>query len=94
MHYTTYFIGTRKDFDPAHEPYRAGNGDPVRVTHRYSDSIGTVLAKVEGISPSYTYQGDEIYVRAKVVSTKSMINPYKEGEVECAWIQPIVLNQN
>ena len=93
-HYTTYFIGTRKGFDPAHEPYRAGNGDPVRVTHRYSDSIGTILAKVDGISPSYTYEGDEIYVRAKVVSSKSMINPYQEGEVECAWIQPIVLNQD
>jgi hypothetical protein len=94
VHYTTYFIGTRKGFDPSHEPYRAGNGDPVRVTHRYSDSVGEVFAKVNGVSPSYTYQGDEIYVRAKVVSTKRMSNPYKEGEVECAWIQPIVLNQN
>jgi hypothetical protein len=94
VHYTTYFIGTRKGFDPSHEPYRAGNGDPVRVTHRYSDSVGEVLAKVNGDSPSYTYQGDEIYVRAKVVSTKRMSNPYKEGEVECAWIQPVVLNQN
>ena len=92
VHYTTYFIGTLNDFDPAHEPLRAGNGDPVRVTHRYSDSVGMVLAKVNGHTPSYTFNGDEIYVRAKVVSTKRMKNPYKEGEVECAWIQPIVLN--
>ncbi len=94
VHYTTYFIGTRKGFDPEHEPYRAGNGTPVRVTHQYSDSVGEVFAKVNGTSPSYTFKGDEIYVRAKVVSTKQMKNPYREGEVECAWIQPVVLNLN
>ena len=92
VHYTTYFIGTRKGFDQAHEPYRAGNGNPVRVTHQYSDTVGTVLAKLSGKAPAYTFKGDEIYVRAKIVSTKPMKNPYKEGEVECAWIQPIVLN--
>jgi len=90
--YTTYFIGTRQDFDATHEPFRAGDGNPVRVTHQYHESVGQVLAQVNGIAPSYTFNGDEIYVRAKVVSNKPMSNPYKEGETECAWIQPVVVN--
>ena len=89
VEYTTYFIGTREGFDPSHEPYRAGDGNPVRVTHRYHESVGDVLATVAGTHPSYTFKGDELYVRAKVVSTKKKHNPYQEGEVECAWLQPV-----
>jgi hypothetical protein len=90
--YTTYFIGTKQDFDTSHEPLRAGDGNPVRVTHQYHESVGQVLAQVDGIAPSYTFKGDEIYVRAKIVSSKPMSNPYKAGETECAWVQPVVVN--
>ena len=63
---------------------------PIRVTHQYDNSVGEMLAEVSGTRPSYKLDGDEIYVRAKVVSTKPMGNPYREGEMECAWIQPVV----
>jgi hypothetical protein len=62
------------------------------VTHQYHESVGQVLAQVDGIAPSYTFKGDEIYVRAKIVSSKPMSNPYKAGETECAWVQPVVVN--
>ena len=87
--YITQFFGTRVGFDQSHEPFRAGDGNPIRVTHQYDDSVGEMLAEVSGTRPSYKLEGDEIYVRAKVVSTKPMGNPYREGEMECAWIQPV-----
>ncbi|MEW6305011.1 MAG: hypothetical protein AB1705_16165 [Verrucomicrobiota bacterium] len=88
--YTTQFIGTRKGYDPKNEPVRAASGEALRVTHRYSQDIGQVLAEVKGTSASYTFKGDEIYVRAKVTSSKVKKNPCVEGEYEAAWVQPAV----
>ena len=36
---------------------------------------------------------DELYVRAKVISSRTKENPYRAGEVEVAWTQPVVLNR-
>jgi len=54
------------------------------------ERIGEVLATVEGTSPRYRLRGDELYVRAKVVSSKPKANPYRAGETEVAWTQPVV----
>jgi hypothetical protein len=88
--YTTQFIGTRKEFDARNEPIRTAGGEALRVTHRYSDDVGAVLAEVSGTNPSYTLAGDELYVRAKVISSKVKENPYQAGELEVAWTQPLV----
>ncbi len=90
VRYTTYFIGTRRGYDPANEPLRQPTGEALRVTHRYSPDIGCELAKVLGATATYTFRGDEIYVRAKVVSSKSMVNPMPAGEKQAAWVQPVV----
>jgi hypothetical protein len=34
-------------------------------------------------------RGDELYVRARVVSSKPKANPAYAGEVEMAWTQPV-----
>lgn len=34
-------------------------------------------------------RGDEIYVRARIVSTKPAPNPSYDGEVQMAWTQPV-----
>lgn len=88
--YTTQFIGTRKGYDPKNEPVRSENGTPLRVTHRYSKDIGVVLAEVKGTSATYKLKGDEIYVRARIISSKPMNNTAIKGEVERAWTQPLV----
>ncbi|NJN05585.1 MAG: hypothetical protein HC814_03205, partial [Rhodobacteraceae bacterium] len=88
--YTTEFIGTRKGYDGKSEPKRTPKGDAVRVTHRYSADLGRVLATVKGTKASYTLKGDELYVRARVISSKLKENPYREGEFEQAWVQPVV----
>ena len=88
--YTTQFIGTRKNYDPASEAVTDANGLPMRVTRHYSADIGAVLSKVDGTAPSYTLTGDEIYVRAHVVSSKLKSDPSEPGEFEQAWTQPLV----
>jgi len=87
--YVTQFIGTRKGYDPSNEPVMI-EGQPVHTTHRYSKDIGTVLAEVKGTSASYKLKGDEIYVRARVISSKNKENPMAEGDVESAWVQPVI----
>jgi len=92
VNYVTQFIGTRRGVDLSSRPRLddAGNEIP-NSTHRYSDAIGEVLAEIEGVSPRYEFRGDELYVRAKVISTKPKENPYSEKEKwEVAWIQPVV----
>lgn len=93
VNYVTTFIGTRRAFDPATEPLPLAEGDdPKRVLphRRYSQDVGAVLAEVRGTSASYTLKGDEIYVRAKIVSSKPKVNGSVAAEFETAWTQPLV----
>ena len=85
--YQTHFIGTRVSHDTTSTAMQYEGG---YVTRSYSDEIGEVLAIVEGSSPIYTFKGDELYVRAKVISSKPKENPYREDETEVAWTQPVV----
>jgi len=91
--YTTQFIGTRKDFDRTSKPLLDEKGEPLPVTRQYSNDIGEVLAEVAGASASYTLKGDEIYVRARTISSKLKANPYAKGEFERAWTQPLIPNR-
>ena len=65
------------------------HGEPMRVTRRYSDDIGVLLVKETGTNPSYTLKADDIYVRARVTSSKAKENASDKGEFERAWTQPI-----
>ena len=89
--YSTQFIGTRKGYIPSLAA--TFETETASVTRYYSAEIGEVFLEVQGISPSYTCSGDEIYVRAKVISSKLKENPYKEGEMETAWVQPFVIRK-
>jgi hypothetical protein len=88
--FTTQFIGSRKGVDLKSEPVRDEQGTDLRVTRRYSEGVGAVLAEVKGNLAIYTLKGDEIYVRAKVISSKLQENPYAAGDFETAWVQPLV----
>lgn len=86
--YTTQFIGTRRGYDPSSRLIgEAGKTLPHR---RYSRDVGAILAEVKGPRAAYTLTGDEIYVRAKIISSKPKPNASVEDEVECAWTQPLV----
>jgi hypothetical protein len=91
IEYTTRFIGTRKGFDPSSEPVLDEEGKEIPDTNRkYSKQIGEVLLETSENPAVYPYKGDELYVRAKIVSDKEQENPFAEGDVEMAWTQPIV----
>jgi hypothetical protein len=45
---------------------------------------------VKGATASYTLRGDEIYVRARVISSKAKVNGSVANEFETAWTQPVV----
>lgn len=88
--YTTQFVGTRTSFDRTAESGQRPAGTVAPVTRYYSGDIGTVLVEVPGPQSQYTFRGDEIYVRAKVISSKAKRNPYAAGELEVAWTQPVI----
>ena len=93
VEYLTQFIGTRLGYDHRCEPYRDEDDNPLPVTLRYSEEVGEVLAEVRGESAIYPLTGDEIYVRAKIISSKLLENPSEDSEKEVAWTQPIVFRR-
>jgi hypothetical protein len=89
VHYTIRFVGTRKGYASGSEPVLAEDGSTLRTTRRYSDSVGAVLAEVEGTQGEYVFRGDEWYVRAVVVSDRLKSDPAEAGDRETAWVQPV-----
>jgi len=88
--YTTQFIGTRRGWDTTSVAVHDSAGRA--VTRRYSGDVGAVLAEVRGESPTYQLRGDELYVRARVISSRPKANGSLPGvprEVEMAWTQPV-----
>lgn len=94
--YTTNFIGTRRDAvvsKPVEEPDNAGEGEadgtgqaPPTID---AARVGVVLATVTGDHPTYRLQGDELYVRAIVTSSKPHPNPSFDDQFEQAWSHPV-----
>lgn len=50
---------------------------------------GVILKEVKGATASYKLLKKNLYVRARIVSTKPKENPFAEGDVETAWTQPV-----
>jgi len=89
--YLTQFIGTRRQFDASSLPALTSPTQSRPASRRYSADIGMVLAEVRGPVATYAFRGDELYVRAKVISSKPKANGLSEAETEVAWVQPVVL---
>jgi hypothetical protein len=94
--YLTEFIGTRKGFNPASFPTVDSTGMEIpNTTRTYSDKIGEVLSSSEDPNPSYTFLGNELYVRVRITSTADQKDPIT-GKVlgkQRAWIQPQMSNK-
>jgi hypothetical protein len=90
--YKTEFVATMKDanLDATPKVLKEKDGKEVPVTGDYSAEIGKVVAASTDAKPSYKLTGKEMYVRAKVTSSKPHPNPYAKGDVEVAWTQPVV----
>jgi len=83
--YRTQFIATLRDAPLDARP-AMGN----ETTNVYSPEIGKVVAETDSLTPSYRFTGRELYVRAKILSSKVHPNPFQKGDVEMAWTQPLV----
>lgn len=79
--YRTQFIGTISGVHGDHDHTLASD---------HHEEIGTVLAEVEGLQPVYSFTGDELYVRATVISSRLKQGGYRDGEYETAWTQPVL----
>lgn len=53
------------------------------------DHPGIVRATSTGLAMEYSIRGDELYVRARVESSRLKENPRIPGELEQAWVQPV-----
>ena len=92
VEYRTQFIGTRRGFNQASELIPPADPTSSRTLphRRYSRDVGAVLTEVKGADADYILKGDEIYVRAKIISTKKKENSGVGAEFESAWTQPLV----
>ncbi|WP_198679984.1 PHP domain-containing protein [Aureibaculum luteum] len=54
-----------------------------------SDNKTKIIKAVNGLEASLVLNEDYLFIRARVVSTKTNINFFDENEFEKAWIQPI-----
>lgn len=83
--YETEFIGTLRPDGGADKAPDAARQASIKPNE---EDIGRVLARSSDAKPSYTFTGRELYVRARVRSSKPHPNPFAEGDVESAWTQP------
>lgn len=61
---------------------RLANGEVVEV--------GEILASSSDLKPKYNMQGDELYVRTRITSSLKHPNPFAEGDMQMAWVQPVI----
>lgn len=91
--YLTRFIGTRKGYDPKNTPVLDASGNRLPITHTYSADVGQVFAEAKGDRAEYKLKGNELYLRAKIISSKPKVNGYATNEVEVAWTQPVFFSR-
>jgi hypothetical protein len=87
--YRTEFRGTLKNYDRAVKEVDAPAEDPQPRRLQHGADIGRVLASSEDLEPSYTLTGDELYVRAIVITDQLMENPAQPDHLQKAWTQPV-----
>ncbi|MEZ6134946.1 MAG: hypothetical protein R3C53_08565 [Pirellulaceae bacterium] len=74
--FTTEFVATL-------QPLEEGQLPPI-------ESIGVVVATVDGLNPKYQLQGNEVYVRARITSTAPHTDPSLPDQKQQAWTQPVL----
>jgi hypothetical protein len=89
--YTTLFFGTAIITDTSSIPILDDENQLMHITRKYSKDIGQVMDETRDNPAIYKFKGDELYIRAKIISSRKHPNPYAEGDFEMAWTQPILL---
>lgn len=90
--YQTEFVATMKGADLEGKVRKDDQGEQLDVSRLYSDEIGKVVARSSDLNPKYELTGQELFVRARILSDKPHPNPYAAGDNEVAWVQPVTPN--
>jgi hypothetical protein len=53
------------------------------------NQTGILLKEISGTNGSYKIKMNDLYVRAKIISSKLKENPYQKNDRETAWSQPV-----
>ncbi len=81
VQFTTEFVATLKT---------NSEGDAQNNAFPSAEQIGQVVASSQSLTPSFTFTGREVYVRARVTSSAPHPDPSLENQRQQAWTQPIV----
>lgn len=81
-----------KGTDLSSVPILDEQGNPIRATRKHNEGVGRVLLKTTTNPAIYQMTGNELYVRAKIISSKAKPNSFQEGDVEIAWTQPVAFH--
>jgi len=87
--FRTEFRGTLKNYDGAVQETDSPATDPQPKRLQHTPDIGKLLSSSTSLQPSYVLKGDELYVRAIVISDQRMENPPEPDLVQKAWTQPV-----
>lgn len=86
--YTIEYFGTNADHDPT--PIAVTDPDTGDlITYRYSDEVGRLLQRTDGIEATFEVTDEFLYVRARVTSDQVMDRPVMDMERQRAWTQPV-----
>ncbi len=80
----------QKQVSLAVDPEPGVNYEITFLGHQKGAEDVVVLKKVQGTSASYTYQKEDIFVRARIDSDAKKDNPIIEDETKKAWTQPFL----
>ena len=73
------------------EPKKGIDYEIIFMGYRKGSYNIEVLKRVKGNSSNYTFQEDDLFVRAKINSTDLNENPSRLGETKQAWVQPVII---
>ncbi|MBA2238833.1 MAG: hypothetical protein H0W24_09100, partial [Lysobacter sp.] len=90
VEYFIEFIGTRRGFDAASKPAISRTGREAYATRDYSADVGAILFSTKGAEAEYRFDDDDLYVRARVTSTRRHPRPSQPQQFEQAWVQPVL----
>jgi hypothetical protein len=54
---------------------------------------GVLLKEIKGAEGVYQLRSQDLFVRAKIISSRQKENPYQKGDMETAWTQPVILQK-
>ena len=60
-----------------------------RMVEGKPGEIGEIVSTSTSLTPGHTMQGDELYLRARITSSRPHPRPYLAGDMEMAWTQPV-----